>query len=77
MAVCLKHVGSYDTFPESFAEVMRYIEANGYRVAGDYRIQFEDSIQNQRDPRKYITIIQVPVSRYGPHESLPNQTYYQ
>ena len=77
MAVCLKHVGSYDTFPESFAKVMRYIEANGYRVAGDYRIQFEDSIQNQRDPRKYITIIQVPVSRYGPHESLPNQTYYQ
>jgi DNA-binding transcriptional MerR regulator len=76
-AVCLKHVGTYDTFPESFAEVMRYIETHGYRVAGKYRIQFEDSIQNQRNPEKYITIIQVPVTKYEPHETLPNETYYQ
>lgn len=76
-AVCLKHVGTYDTFHESFAEVMRYIETNGYRVAGKYRIQFEDSIQNQRDPEKYITIIQVPVTKYEPHNTLPNETYYQ
>lgn len=76
-AVCLKHVGTYDTFPESFAMVMRYIETHGYRVAGKYRIQFEDSIQNQRDPEKYITIIQVPVYKYEPHETLQNETYYQ
>lgn len=77
MAVCLKHVGTYDTFPESFAEVMRYIETHGYKLAGNYRIQFEDSIQNQRDPEKYITIIQVPVCKYKPHYSIPNETYYQ
>lgn len=77
MAVCLKHVGTYDTFPESFAEVMRYIETHGYKLAGNYRIQFEDSIQNQRDPEKYITIIQVPVCKYEPHYSIPNETYYQ
>lgn len=61
LAVCLKHVGTYDTFGESFAEVMNYIETQGYKVAGEYRIQFEESIQNQRDPEKYITIIQIPV----------------
>lgn len=77
MAVCLKHVGPYDTFPESFAEVMCYIEKHGYKVTGEYRIQFEDSIQNQRDPEKYITIIQVPVSKYDSQNTLPNETYYQ
>jgi len=73
-AVCLKHVGTYDTFPESFAEVMRYVETHGYKVAGEYRIQFEDSIQNQRDPKKYITIIQVPVSKNEPQKFLPDET---
>lgn len=63
MAVCLKHVGTYDLFPESFAKVMRYIEDHHYKMTGEYRIQFVSSIQDQRDPEKYITIIQVPVTR--------------
>ena len=76
-AVCLKHVGQYDTLHESFAEVRRYIETHGYKMNGTYRIQFEDSIQNQRDPEKYITIIQVPVTKYESHHALPSETYYQ
>lgn len=63
MAVCLKHVGTYDLFPESFAKVMRYIEDHHYKMTGEYHIQFVSSIQDQRDPEKYITIIQVPVTR--------------
>jgi DNA-binding transcriptional MerR regulator len=61
MAVCLKHVGSYDSFSDSYAEVMQFIADNGYQQAGEYRIQFEDSIQNQSNPQKYVTILQVPV----------------
>jgi len=76
MAVCLKHVGTYDRLPESFAEVMHYIEANGYKVAGDYRIQFEEGMHNQRDPEKFITIIQVPVSKIEAPQSLPSEAYY-
>ena len=76
-AVCLKHVGTYDTLPDSFAKVMHYIETHHYKMVGSYRIQFEHSIQNQREPRKYVTIIQVPVTRYEPHSTLPSETYYQ
>lgn len=76
-AVCLKHVGSYDTLPESFAEVMRYIETHGYKMTGGYRIQFEDSIQNQRNPDKYVTIIQVPVIKRWQLHPVPSEVYYQ
>lgn len=77
MAVCLKHTGTYDTMSESFAEVMHYIEDNGYKVAGQYRIQYEEGLHNQRNPEKFITIIQVPVTKNDPQTQLPNETYYQ
>jgi effector-binding domain-containing protein len=46
-AVCLMHTGTYETINESFAEVMHYIETNGYKIAGLYRIQFEEGQHNQ------------------------------
>lgn len=75
MAVCLKHVGTYDALPESYAEAMRYIEANGYKVAGEYRIQFVEGMHNQRDPEKFVTIIQIPVVKNEIHV-LPSEAYY-
>ena len=75
-AVCLKHIGSYDTLPESFAEVMGYIERNGYKVSGKYRIQFEEGLHNQRNPEKFITIIQVPVVKIESLSVLPSDAYY-
>ena len=77
MAVCLKHTGTYDTINESFAEVMHYIETNGYKIAGLYRIQFEEGQHNQKDPDKYITIIQVPVTKNVLQTPLLNETDYQ
>lgn len=63
MAVCLKHVGRYDSFGESFAEVMGYIEQKGFTMCGNYRISFEEAIHNQRNPERFVTIIQVPVAK--------------
>ena len=77
LAVCLKHTGAYDTFHESFTEVMRYIEENGFEVSGPFRIQFEESIYNQDDPEKWVTIIQVPVEKRVVQNRLPNEMYYQ
>ena len=65
MAVCLKHIGTYESFGETYAQVRRYIEENGYQAADHYRIQFEDSIQNQRYPERYVTVLQVPVTCNG------------
>ena len=77
MAVCLKHVGNYNTFAASFAEVLRYIESHGLKMAGGYRIQFEESIHNQRNPEKYVTIIQVPVTGDNHKNPVPSEVYYQ
>jgi effector-binding domain-containing protein len=60
-AVCLKHTGDYSTIDESFAEVAGYIHSHGLEIDGEYRIQFVEDIHNQRNPDKWITIIQVPV----------------
>jgi DNA-binding transcriptional MerR regulator len=77
-AVCLKHLGPYDTIHESFAEVMRYIADQGLKVAGLCRMQFEEGLHNQRDPKKFITIIQVPVIKDAKDVNrLPSETYYQ
>ena len=36
-AACIFHKGSYRTFPESYEAVLRYIEENGYEIAGEIR----------------------------------------
>ncbi len=68
-AVCLKHVGTYNTFPESFAMVMRYIETHGYRVAGKYRILLcEGRAQVFASRRRgYCNFLIVRVPTFGTH----------
>ena len=60
-ALCLKHVGPYDRFSESFTEAVRYLESNGMRIAGDPRFSYIDGPWNQEDPEKWISEIQIPV----------------
>ena len=36
-AACVFHKGSYRTFSESYETVLRYIEKNGYEIAGEIR----------------------------------------
>jgi hypothetical protein len=56
-----KKWSDYSTIDESFAEVAGYIHSHGLEIDGEYRIQFVEDIHNQRNPDKWITIIQVPV----------------
>ena len=48
-AACIFHKGSYRTFPESYEAVLRYIEENGYEIAGEIRESYIDGVWNQDD----------------------------
>ena len=64
-AVCMKHYGPYDRFYESYTKVFKYIEEQGYLIAGNPRTVYVDGIWNQEDPEKWLSIIQVPVETKG------------
>ena len=60
-ALCMKHVGPYERFYESFVEAFRYIEEQGYKVIGQHRTCYVDGVWNQEDPEKWLSIIQIPI----------------
>ena len=62
-ALCMAHHGPYDRFYESYTEFFRYIEEHGYRVIGEHRTVYVDGIWNQKDPEKWLSILQVPVAK--------------
>lgn len=62
-ALCMAHHGPYDRFYESYTELFRYIEEQGYRVVGQHRTVYVDGVWNQKDPDKWLSIIQVPVAK--------------
>ena len=62
-AACVFHRGSYRTFSESYETVLRYIEENGYEIAGEIRESYIDGIWNKDDESQWLSEIQVPVRR--------------
>ena len=62
-ALCMKHFGPYERFHESFTEAFAYIEEQGYKIAGHPRTCYIDSIWNQEDPEKWLSIIQIPIEQ--------------
>lgn len=62
-ALCMAHHGPYERFYESFTEIFRYIEEQGYHVVGQHRTVYVDGVWNQKDPEKWLSIIQVPVNK--------------
>ena len=60
-ALCMKHVGPYERFYESFTEAFRYIEEQGYKVVGQHRTCYIDGVWNQEDPEKWLSVIQIPI----------------
>ena len=60
-ALCMKHVGPYERFYESYIEVFRYIEEHGYKPVGQFRTCYVDGVWNQEDPEKWLSIIQIPI----------------
>ena len=71
-AACVYHRGSYRTFSESYEAVLRYIEENGYEIAGEIRESYIDGVWNREDERQWLSEIQVPV-RKKPEDSLPQR----
>lgn len=62
-AACVFHKGSYRTFAESYETVLRYIEENGYEIAGEIRESYIDGVWNKDDESQWLSEIQVPVRR--------------
>ena len=60
-ALCMKHVGPYERFHESFTEAFAYMEEQGYKIAGHLRTSYIDGAWNQEDPEKWVSVIQVPI----------------
>ena len=62
-AACIFHKGSYRSFAESYETVLKYIEENGYEIAGEIRESYIDGVWNQDDESQWLSEIQVPVRR--------------
>ena len=62
-AACVFHRGSYRTFSESYETVLRYIEENGYEIAGEIRESYIDGVWNKEDESQWLSEIQVPVRK--------------
>ena len=60
-ALCIKHVGHYERFYDSFVDAFRYIEEQGYRVIGQPRTCYIDGAWNQKDPEQWLSVIQIPI----------------
>ena len=60
-ALCMKHVGPYERFYESYTEAFRYLEEQGYKIAGQPRTCYIDGAWNQDDPEKWLSVIQIPI----------------
>ena len=60
-ALCMNHVGPYDRFYQSYVELFKYAEEQGYQIAGAPRTCYIDSCWNQEDPEKWLSLIQLPV----------------
>ena len=60
-ALCMKHVGPYDRFYQSYVELFKYAEEQDYQIAGAPRTCYIDGCWNQEDPEKWLSLIQLPV----------------
>lgn len=60
-ALCMKHVGPYERFYESFTEAFAYMEEQGYKLAGPLRTSYIDGVWNKANPEEWLSIIQIPI----------------
>ena len=51
-ALCMKHVGPYERFHESFTKAFAYMEEQGYKITGPQRSFYIDGAWNQGDPEQ-------------------------
>ena len=63
MAATIQH-GSYNTMGQAHEAILRWCEANGYRIVGpDREIYLYSNMPVRLDDPTYITEVQYPVDR--------------
>jgi len=62
-AACIFHRGSYANFHETYECVLRYIEENGYEIAGPIRENYIDGVWNKEDDSQWLSEIQIPITK--------------
>ena len=67
-AACIYHKGSYDTFPQSYAVILKYIEDNDYEICGNIREQYIDGVWNKDSESEWLSEIQIPVKKSKKNE---------
>ena len=60
---CLVHEGPYETLHDAYATLMKWIEANGYRVAGPNREVYLSRPSSECASAPCITEVQMPVEK--------------
>lgn len=61
-AACIFHKGSYNNLAQSYEQLLKYIEENGYKICGDFRESYIDGVWNKSDESGWLTEIQIPVN---------------
>lgn len=61
IAVCIRHIGSYNNFQQSMTLLMNYIEKNSYHIIDHPRFSYIDGPWNKENESEYLTEIQIPV----------------
>lgn len=61
-AACIFHKGSYNNLAQSYEQLLKYIEKNGYKICGDFRESYIDGVWNKSDESGWLTEIQIPVN---------------
>jgi len=58
------HPGSYDTIGQAHEAILKWIEANGYRIVGpDRELNLYHTMPIRHDEPSYVTEIQYPVEK--------------
>ena len=60
---CVVHEGGFETIGATYGQMMAWIEANGYHVAGPCREVYVQWAQPGEDPSQNVTEIQMPVCK--------------
>jgi len=59
---CIIHEGSFEALGGTYGQLMSWVEANGYRMAGPVREVYLRGPESG-DPSGYVTEIQLPIAK--------------
>ncbi|MGE5707912.1 MAG: MerR family transcriptional regulator [Bacteroidota bacterium] len=60
---CTLYQGPYEGVSAAFEAIMQWIEGNGYRIAGPTREVYLKGPDQTKEPKEYLTEVQVPVKK--------------